>query len=242
VTKIAGFAYAIAPSSIKDIQQLKSTLAASGITMPYENLTLPLGTNDFTSYALAMKKDGVTGGDCPCVQSTNLAMIQAAKNAGITPFTSILATSADSTVFSDAQTTALLQGTIWPTYTVPLDINNPAATAFVANLKKYDSSYKGGYAPFGVTDSYLAGDIMAYGLKLAGPNPTRKSFISDMLKVSSYNDGGLLPYPIGWDHLGKLAPNSCAYFLKVVGTTYVDLNGGKPYCGTLLPAYKSTES
>jgi hypothetical protein len=95
------------------------------------------------------------------------------------------------------------------------------------------------YPTFGTTIAYLGSDIMIHGLQLAGPNPTRKSFVSDMTQVSSYNDNGLLPQTIGWNHQGQLAATDCSYFAKVVGTNFVTVNGGKPYCGALLPQYKS---
>ena len=242
---MAGFAYTGIPSSIKDIKQLKQTLESCGLQMPYQNLSVPLGASDFTTYALAMKSAGVQGGVCACVESSNLGMITGAKQAGINFIGAISQAGADGTVFTNASTTAALQGTYWPTFTKPLDINDPAASAYIATLKQYDPNYQASssgpaaYPTYGTTVSYLGGDFLIHGLQLAGANPTRKSVIDALSKESSYDDNGLLPQPINWSHPGKIAPNACEYFTKVVGSTFVTVNNAKPYCGSVIPAFQS---
>ena len=106
---------------------------------------MPFGAVDFTSYALAMKSAGVDAAACSCVQSSNIAMAVAAKQAGIPLKAALMFSGADSSLFNNPTATAAAQGTYWPTTIVPLDLNNPATNTFIANLKKYDSSYKGGY-------------------------------------------------------------------------------------------------
>ena len=78
----------------------------------------------------------------------------------------------------------------------------------------------------------VSADIMGYGISIAGQNPTRDSFIAAMLKVSSYDDNGLLPGPIGWDHLGKLAASTCSFYTTVKGKDFVPINDGKAICGS----------
>src|SRR6185437_1399368 len=102
------------------------------------------------------------------------------------------------------------QGTYWPTFTKPLDINDPAAASFIDTLKKYDTNYQAApagqpaaYPTYGTTVSYLGADFLIHGLELAGPNPTRKSVIEAMGSVSNYDDNGLLPNKISWNHPGK---------------------------------------
>ena len=43
---------------------------------------------------------------------------------------------------------------------------------------------------------------MIKGLELAGRNPTRSSFISNLRKLSKYNAGGLLPNSVSFTHFG----------------------------------------
>jgi branched-chain amino acid transport system substrate-binding protein len=234
-TNVAGFAYGISPASTDSIKDLKESLQAVGIKMGYENLSVPFGASDFTADALAMKKQSVDGATCSCVQSTNIALAVGAKQAGVPLKAALMFSGTDSGLFKNAAAAAAAQGTYWPSQIVPIDLNNPATEAFVANLQKYDSSYKGGYPDYGVTSAYLGADVMIEGLSVAGQNPTRQSFISNMLKVSSWNDNGLLAGPIGWNHFGQANPTSCEYFTKVQGNQFITINNGKPFCGTLIP-------
>jgi branched-chain amino acid transport system substrate-binding protein len=235
VTNVAGFAYGISPSSTDSIKDLKESLNAVGIKMGYENLSVPFGASDFTTYALAMKQAGVDGATCSCVQSTNIAMAVGAKQAGITLKGALMFSGTDSSLFSNPTAVAAAQGTYWPADIVPIDLHNPATETFVANLQKYDSDYKGGYPSYGVITAYLGADAMIEGLTVAGQNPTRQSFIANMQKVSSWDADGLLASPVGWNHFGTDAQTLCEYFTKVQGNQFVTINNGKPFCGTLIP-------
>ncbi len=234
-TNVAGLAYGVSPSSTASIKDLKEALASQGIKTGYENLSVPFGAVDFTSYALAMKAAGVDGAACSCVQSSNIAMAVSAKQAGIPLKGALMFSGADASLFKDATATAAAQGTYWPTSIVPLDLNNPATNTFVSNLKTYDSSYKGGYPSYGLTGSYLSADLMLEGLRVAGQNPTRQSFITNLTNVTSWNAEGLLPSTVGFNHFGHAQSTLCGYYTKVEGSQFVTINGGKPFCGTLIP-------
>jgi branched-chain amino acid transport system substrate-binding protein len=235
VTKVGAFAYGVSPSSIASIKDLKSAVTSQGMTMPYENLSLPFGAVDFTSYALAMKAANVDAAVCSCVQNSNIAMAVAAKQAGIPLKAALMFSGADSSLFDNPTATAAAQGTYWPTTIVPIDLNNPATNQFIANLKQYDPSYKGGYPSYGLTGSYLSADLMIEGLRVAGQNPTRQSFINNLTKVTAWNAEGLIPSTVGFDHFGTAQQQLCGYFTQVKGNQFVTINGGKPYCGTLIP-------
>jgi branched-chain amino acid transport system substrate-binding protein len=235
VTKVAGFAYGVSPSSIASIKDLKFAVTSQGMSMPYENLSLPFGAVDFTAYALAMKAAGVDAAVCSCVQNSNIAMAVAAKQAGIPLKAALMFSGADSSLFDSPTATADAQGTYWPTTIVPIDLNNPATNQFIANLKQYDPSYKGGYPSYGLTGSYLSADLMIKGLEVAGQNPTRQSFIKNLSNVTAWNAEGLLPSTVGFNHFGTVQPKLCGYFTKVEGNQFVTINGGKPFCGTEIP-------
>jgi branched-chain amino acid transport system substrate-binding protein len=235
VTKVGGIAYGVSPSSTASIKDLKIAVTTEGMAMPYENLSLPFGAADFTTEALAMKAAGVDAAVCSCVQNSNIAMAVAAKQAGINLKVALMFSGVDSSLFSNATATAAAQGTYWPTTIVPIDVNNPATTQFVNTLKQYDPSYKGGYPSYGLTGSYLSADLMIEGLKVAGQNPTRQSFIQNLSKVSAWNAEGLLPTTVGFDHFGTTQTKVCGYFTKVEGNQFVTINGGKPFCGTEIP-------
>jgi branched-chain amino acid transport system substrate-binding protein len=234
-TSVAGLAYGVSPSSIASIKDLKESLESQGIKMGYENLSVPFGGVDFTTYALAMKSTGVDGATCSCVQSSNIAMAVAAKQANVPLKGALMFSGADASLFASPTAVAAAQGTYWPTTIVPIDLSNPATNAFIANLKSHDPAYKGGYPSYGLTGSYLSAELMAEGLTVAGQNPTRQTFISNLSQVSSWDANGLLPAKVGFDHFGKLGATACTYVTQVKGNQFVTINNGKPFCGTLIP-------
>jgi ABC-type branched-subunit amino acid transport system substrate-binding protein len=190
---------------------------------------------DFTSYALAMKQAGVDAAACSCVQSSNLALIVAAKQAGINLKAELSFSGADSSGLNNPTSAAAAQGAYFPTTVVPLDLHNPASDAFVAALKASVPSYTGGYPTYGLTGSFLAMDLMIRGIREAGKNPTREALISNLTKVTDYNADGLLPNKIGFNHFGTLEPHSCGYFVQFKGTDFTTVNGGQPICGDVIP-------
>jgi hypothetical protein len=118
---------------------------------------------------------------------------------------------------------------------VPIDLNNPATNTFISTLKTYDPSYRGGYPSYGLTGSYLSADLMLEGLKVAGQNPTRHSFITNLSNVSSWNAEGLVPSTVDFNHFGQVESKLCGYFTKVEGNQFVTINNGKPFCRTRIP-------
>lgn len=61
-------------------------------------------------------------------------------------------------------------------------------------------------------------DAMIEGLKLAGRNPTRATFISNLRAVTDYTIGGLSTTPVDFNYLtGNLPPQQCANFVQLQG-------------------------
>ena len=110
----------------------------------------------------------------------------------------------------------------------------PAVVTMFTNLAKYDHSYKAGSIPdLGLYGSYIAAEEMIDGLKEAGPNPTRASFISNLRKVSSYNAGGILPAGTSFANFGTAAmipPTECFYFLQLQNGKFINAAPGGKGC------------
>ena len=209
---------------------------AVGIKMGYENLSVPFGASDFTADALAMKQAGWTAPLARACSPPTSPWRWAPSRRASHSRAALMFSGTDSSLFSNPTAAAAAQGTYWPADIVPIDLNNPATETFVANLQKYDSDYKGGYPSYGVITAYLGADAMIEGLTVAGQNPTRQSFITNMQKVSSWDADGLLASPVGLEPLrNQTRYDLCEYFTKVQGNQFVTINNGKPFCGTLIP-------
>jgi branched-chain amino acid transport system substrate-binding protein len=72
------------------------------------------------------------------------------------------------------------------------------------------------------------------GLQVAGKNPTRQSFITNLRKVTSWNDNGLLAVPENFEHTTTPAKTECGYTVQLVGHNFVPTST-KPACSTLVP-------
>ena len=200
---VGALAYGISPSSTQGVKNFKIALEKIGLTMGYENLSVPFGGVDVTGYVLAMKQAGVDAAGCSCVQSTNLALFTALRQAGMGNVKVLSFSSADNSVFSSGATAAAAaQGAYYPSQIPPLDQNNAATNTMLNNLKTYDPSYKGGYPSYGATGSYLAAELMIKGLEVAGQNPTRQSFITNLSQVTGWDANGLLASPVSFNHFG----------------------------------------
>jgi branched-chain amino acid transport system substrate-binding protein len=231
-TNVGGLAYGISPSSTASIVNLAKGLQAVGLKMGYQNLTVPFGGVDVTSYILAMKQAGVDGAACSCVQSTNLAMFVGLRQAGMTNVKALSFSSADSSVFSNSTAAQAAQGAYYNTLIPPPDVNTAATTTFMNNVAAVDPSYKVGTIPsYGLTGAYLGAEVGIFGLNMIGAQVTRKDFISKMNTVASFNAAGLLASPVGWANRGTPPPVSCNYFVQVSGTNFVTINNKQPVCG-----------
>jgi hypothetical protein len=111
----------------------------------------------------------------------------------------------------------------------------------VATMQKYSSAFAGDNIPiFGEFTGYLSADLIATGLQLAGQNPTRQSFITNLRKVTNYRAGGILPSPTSFANFGTkamLPATSCEYVFQLQGNHFVATNGGKPWCGSLVSVH-----
>ncbi len=231
VHNVGALAYGISPSSTQSVKDLKTALQAEGLTMGYENLSVPFGTTDVSADVLSMKNAGNDMAVCSCVQSTVLALVTGLGQSG-SKAKSLSFASADSSLFADPTAVAAAQGLYYSSTIPPLDINNPAAGTFEANIKAVDPGYVMGTNPsFGITDAYLEAQLMVDGLQVAGQNPTRQSFITNLTKVTNWNALGLLPQGVSFNHFGSSEQSYCSYYVKVQGNTFVAVNGGKPFCG-----------
>jgi branched-chain amino acid transport system substrate-binding protein len=230
-TNLGGLAYGISPSSTQSIVDLKTALGTDGLKMGYENLSVPFGGVDVTSYVLAIKSGGVDGVVCSCVQSTDLALFTGLKQGGVKVKAELSLSSADSSLFADPTAAAAAQGAYYASSVPPLDLNNAASNTFVTNVKAADSKYKGGYPSFGVTNAYLAAVLTVKGLQVAGQNPTRESFIKNFTAVTNWNADGLLASSVSFNHFGSSEPTTCEWFVQVQGSVVKSVDKGQSICG-----------
>jgi branched-chain amino acid transport system substrate-binding protein len=237
-TKLAGLAYTESPSSQGSIAQMKTSVEKAGLEMPVVK-NISFGSIDVTAPVLEMKSAGVDGATCSCVDSSNLAMMGAIKNANLPNFKGALAYSGPTdNVFANSTATAAAEGNYFRSAQTPIiDQTNPAMQTWKANLTKYVPGYKGSFPTLGVTSGYISADLMIQMLLQAGQNPTRKTAMDNTrANVHAYDAEGVLAAPVDFA-LDKFtqgtADQVCYYYLKLQDEKWVDALG--KICGARIP-------
>lgn len=237
VTKLGGLGYGVSNSSQTSIKALFTAAESLGITKCYENESVPFGGVDFTAAVLAIKGAGCNGVAGSFVDSSDIALSGAIKQAGLSNVKQMYFTGYDSQILTSSSARAAFAGSYVAVSYDPAS-TTPAVKGMFSALQQYDPQFKAGNIPdLGLYGSYISADLMIYGLQKAGQNPTRASFQNNLRQVSSYNAGGLLPSPIGFTGFGTpamLPQTGCSQFASIQGNSYVYFEGGKLICGKLI--------
>jgi branched-chain amino acid transport system substrate-binding protein len=236
VTKLAGLGYGVSDSSQTSIKAILTAAASLGISKCYENETVPFGGVDFTADVLQIKAAGCNGVVGSFVDSSDVALSAAVKQAGLSNVKQMYFTGYDSDILGNSSAAASFAGDYVAVSYAP-NSTVPAVQSMYSTLKQYDTGYKAGSIPdLGLYGSYISADLMIFGLQKAGDNPTRASFISTLRGVSSYNAGGLFPTPIGFTNFGTpamLPAQECGQYAYIQNGAFVLYNNGQNVCGTL---------
>jgi hypothetical protein len=232
VKSFGGLGYGISPSSTNSIYEAEKSASEVGIPTCYTNNTVPFGSTDFTADSLAINqaKCGAVAGSF--VESSDLALATALKQSGSKTL-AMFFTGYDSNVSAPVNRAGFDDD--FAQASVSFSPPNAAASALLKTLKKYDSSFHGGVPDFGLAGSAISTQLAVYALKLAGSNPTPSVVISKMHKVKAWNDNGMLPTSMGFEHAGTpgIFPKKvCSYFEELKGSTW-SVATGAPICGTL---------
>jgi branched-chain amino acid transport system substrate-binding protein len=230
VSKIS-FVASNTPSSTRGIKQAIYSAQAAGLHTCADTV-VPLGAVDFTGIALSIKNAGCDAAECSCVLSSSLALASALQDAGL-DIPSVFDAGPAQQVLSSAATIKASDGSYFP---AQIFYSGSAYNSFTSALKQYDSAYTGGLPDLGLIDGWQAADLFIKGLQVAGQNPTRQSFISNLRQVSSWDANGLRPAPVSFTNFGQAPATYCFAYLKFQNSQYTAYpSNGKPYCGTLIP-------
>jgi hypothetical protein len=153
------------------------------------------------------------------------------KNAGIKA-QQLYFTGYDQQVLDSSTARAALNGA-YLAAVINFSTPNAAVKNMIKTVKKYDPSYTGGIMDLGLYGSYISADLMIKGLQLAGPNPTRSTFIAKLRKLKAYNANGILPSPTPMTGFGTAAivpKKICGYNMQLKGDQFVPYTG-KAICG-----------
>jgi branched-chain amino acid transport system substrate-binding protein len=230
--KFAVLGYSISPSSSGAAANEAISLKQAGFQVPYLDTSLPFGTVNVTAVALQMKAAGVDSMVAEIDGNTELALITAGQQTGIKWKYVVLATGYGSSWLSNPSAVASSQKLYFGVLQTPVELHTPGTIAEQAALKKYAGF--SGVPDFGWSEGWESAGLMIEGLQVAGKNPTRQSFITNLRKVTSWNDDGLLAVPINFEHTTTPAKTECLWTAQLVGHQFVPTST-KPACSKLVP-------
>jgi len=228
---MAAFAIDSDPASVNAALDYVKSAAAVGLKVGYVDTSVPFGTVDTTDLALAMKKEGVDGFQSFMLDTTDFAIMASAKQAGLNLVAPMDVTSYTSDLLKDPTALSSAQGIVVGIQQTPVEEHTAATRIEQAAFKKYEHFDS---APsISWTYGWLSADLFIQGLKGAGQNPTRASFLSALRSLKGWTAEGLMPTAANFSlkDFGKAPPTQCNYFVKLKGSTYTVLNKGKAICG-----------
>jgi len=231
-SRFAVVGYGISPSSSQAATNSAKSLQEAGYQVPYLNTSLPFGTASVTPIALQMKNANVDSLEAPIDGNTELALMVAGRQTGINWKYVFLSTGYGQPWLNQASAVANSQGAYFGVGQVPVELHTPATIAEQAAFKKYANF--SGVPGFDWTEGWTSADLLIKGLEVAGKNPTRASFITNLRKVTYFNAGGLLPSPTNFENYQTPSPTQCGYSVKLVGHKFVPTST-QPQCSHLVP-------
>ena len=231
-TNFAVLGYSISPSSSGAAANEAVSLKQAGFKVGYLDTSLPFGTVNVTATALQMKAAGVDSMVAEIDGNTELALITAGEQAGIKWKYVVLATGYGSQWLTNPTAVADSQKLYFGVLQTPVELHTPATIQQQAAFKKYAGFT--GVPDFGWSEGWESAGLLIEGLQVAGKNPTRQSFITNLRKVTSWNDSGLLAEPINFEHTTSPGTKLCGYTVQLVGKKFVPTST-KPVCTNLVP-------
>lgn len=235
-TNVSAFGYATSPSSTAAAKGFAFAAKHEGLSVGYLNTSVPFAGVDVTSDALGMKNAGVNGVFMPIALNTTLALLTAAKQAGVNLKVSVLSNGYGYALLNQPAPLQAAQGVYFEVPQAPVELHTPATQAEQAALAKYANF--NGVPSFDYIEGWLTADLFIRGLQAAGTNPTRQSYIDGLHGVTNWDGGGLLPSPedFSLSKFGHAQPQNCSYLVQVQGSSFIPVpSDGKPVCGTLIP-------
>jgi branched-chain amino acid transport system substrate-binding protein len=233
-TTVGAIGYGASPSSSGSAKGFITAAKGVGLTADYLNNTVPFGGVSVGPIALDLKKNNVQGLWLPMDNNTNFAIVTAAKQAGVNLQVPVSATGYGQSLLDQPTSLAAAEGGYFSIGWQPVELNSPQTQAEQAALAKYAGF--NGIPGFDCTEGYINADLAIQGLKGAGQNPTRQSFLDSLHGITAYDAAGLLAQKVNLaiDQVGKKPPQTCTYIVHLQGGKFVPDPDGSPACGNLV--------
>jgi branched-chain amino acid transport system substrate-binding protein len=228
VTKCASIGYTGLVSSQLSATGFVKACEVAGLKSGYLNTQLPLGSTNVGPLALAIKNSGADGLYLPVLPSTAFALVAALRQLGAKPKAILIPDAYGGDLLASKVGTEIAQGVDFISIGVPKEAGTPGTKQMAADLAKVGVT---GDPTVAEQFAYLDMSAFVAGLRAAGPNSTRASFIKALSQLTNYDAGGLLaPNKIAFhDHTPS---TECLWVAQLDGAQF-HVVPGSPVCGAL---------
>ena len=235
VTKLAVLGYGDQPSSKGSATNFGKSAVAAGVELCYENYSVPVSATDFTSIALQIKEKGCDGVYGAMGLGTDLAIVQALDNAGVSMKAVVATQGYEQSTLEDKNVAQSAQGVIFLSHNAPFDVSSPNAE--LQDLTKHAGLE--GLPSFGMNGGWIVADALIAGLEGAGEEPTRADLLKSLRSMTDYDGQESLAGPADYseESIGHgdqvLDGSRCFSAMKLEGDKFEPVPEG-PFCGELV--------
>lgn len=217
-TSCAAIATSDSPSATKAATAFTKSCEAAGLKSGYLNSQIPEGSTDVGPIALAIKNSGSDGLYTAVVPSTAFALVARLHELGVHMKSILVPSGYGSDLLASPAGVRAAQGVDFSTFGYPAEVHTPGTDLRRANLAKV-----GAKSPptAGQQFGYLIAVAFVAGLRAAGKNPSRETFITKMRAIKDFTGGGLLPNKVNFSQYKPTT--SCLTIVKLVGTKFVPM-------------------
>jgi ABC-type branched-subunit amino acid transport system substrate-binding protein len=230
-TVLGSYGYSISPTSTREAEQVVKSFEHAGGKPGVLDTSVAFGSVSFTSAALIAKEDHVDALFPTMIDSSNFALAEAMKQAGVKIKAAVFATGYDPTVVNSPAWSSL-QGDEFLSIYRPFSLPDAGTEQMAAALQKYEHFSKNQFPTLFQYETWAGADLMIRGLEMAGPDPTRPAVVKALRSIKDYTANGLLPKPIDYSTIfGHDPPQQCVWVLTAEKNGFVPFSPD-PVCGT----------
>ncbi len=238
---VGSYGYGISPSAVRSATGFADSTKHAGLKVGVLDTSVPYGSVDFSTEALAAKQAGVNSVWASMDDNSDFALVTAMKQAGVKLKTVILPTGYEPSVVN-SPAWGDLQGAYFFSEFRPYGAPDAATKQMASALEKYEHRSPSEFPTYNIYESWVGADLMIKGLELSGKNPTSTGVIKSLRSVTSYNANGLLPTSFDYaTDFGHDAKQTCEWILQAKKAGFA-LTSATPTCGSDLPGTSTATS
>jgi ABC-type branched-subunit amino acid transport system substrate-binding protein len=233
-TVVGSYGYGISPSAVRSATGFADSSQRQGLKVGVLDTSVPYGSVDFGTEALAAKQKGVNAVWASMDDNSDFALVTALTQAGVKLKTVLLPTGYEPSVVNSPAWSDL-QGAYFFSEFRPFSAPDAGTQQMAAALQKYEHRSPSDFPTYNIYESWVGADLMIKGLELAGKNPTSAGVIKSLRGVTSYNADGLLPTSFDYaTDFGHDAKRTCEWILRAKKSGFA-LTSKQPICGSDIP-------